>query len=178
MGKPKTTSDWIDIDLDGSIDAAIRKLQKLKKEYPNGRIELGSHSEYGESYEHLRLNFTRGKTPIELEYDKWKAKMEALGELRGAARTFAAEGMEYPRAAEMATLEEELGAWAKSSFRMGWLSIWDGEIVFQDMMRGGYRRDGTWAFRMMGSEDFDDALAQAIETHRDETADAGSVPKG
>lgn len=149
----KTTSDWIDIDLNGSIDAAIKKLTKLKAQYPKGRIEIGSHMEYGEHYEHTRLHFTRPKGAVELEYDKWKGKLELLGQLRERARAFAAEGMEYPRAGEIAALEDELGAWGKSSFSMGWLAIWDGEVVFHDQLRGAYRRDGTWTFRRLGFEE-------------------------
>ena len=57
----KTTRDEINIDLDGTIDRAIKELQRLKKLYPKGKISLENEYEYGESYARLKLNFTRDK---------------------------------------------------------------------------------------------------------------------
>jgi hypothetical protein len=143
----KTTRDEINLDLDGTIDAAIKKLQKLKKQYPGGRINLTSDYEYGESYPRLRLEFTRKKEPIELEYDRWREKLSRFGALNTAARAYEAEGDKYPRAAELAALEAELGAWAKSS-RMGSLAIYDGELLMSGF-DGAYTRDGEYRWKTM-----------------------------
>jgi hypothetical protein len=174
MSMSKTTDDYIDIDLNGTIDAAIKKLTQLKKEYPKGRIDVGTYTEYGETYHYTRLEFSRPKEPVELEYDKWRAKFDALGKLRQAARAFRDEGAEYPREAELAALTEELGAWADTHRSMAMLSIYGGEVIMQDMLRGGYRRDGTWVFKMLGYDDYFtrkvDAYAQGTSPGTAETA--------
>lgn len=168
----KTTRDWIEIDLDGTIDAAIKKLTKLKKEYPKGKLYLDNYMEYGEHYSRLRIDFTRPKEPIELEYDEWRKKLEQHRALRHAARTFANEGLEYPRQAEMDALTGELGAWAEDD---GWgggsLSITGDELVMHGF-RGGQRRDGTWAYKVLGFDDYERVWAKARGI---EAAEAGET---
>lgn len=166
----KTTRDEINLDLDGTIDAAIKKLHALKKKYPDGRINLTSDHEYGESYPRLKLEFTRPKEPVEIEYDMWREKQSRYSELCAAARAYEREGDTYPRAAELAALKEELGCFADN--RMSMLQIYDGEVITTDMMRGGRRRDGTWVFRTLGAEYFDQRVAEVT----DEPAAKGSAP--
>jgi hypothetical protein len=139
-----TTRDEIELDLDGTIDAAIKTLQKLKKQYPGGRIHLTSDYEFGESYPKLKLEFVREKDAAEMALDKWRGKLERYASLCAAARAYKAEGDEYPRSHEIAELRNELGAWAESRF--GSLVIFDGDVVMWDF-EGTYRRDGSWVMR-------------------------------
>ena len=164
----KTTHDEINLDLDGTIDAAIKKLTKLKKDYPKGRIRLTSDCEYGETYPRLKLEFTRPKKPIEIELEAWKEKQGRFAAHETAARAYAANGDPYPRADEMAALKEELGYFVPD--RMGWLQIWDDNtIVMWDSMRGAQTRDGTWVARTFMADQFDAILKQA-ETEPQEPA--------
>jgi hypothetical protein len=151
----KTTSDEINIDLDGTIDGAIKKLQQFKKKYPKGRISLENEYEYGESYARLKLHFTRDKQPVELEYDKWREKLSQYGALLTAARAYDAEGDKYPREADLAALKDELGAWANN--RLGSLTIFGNEVLMSDF-EGAYRRDGTWIMRTLMHSDFIHAM--------------------
>jgi hypothetical protein len=143
-----TTRDEIDIDLDGSITKAINKLTKLKKLYPKGQIRLTNEYEYGESYAKLKLEFVRPKDSVELECDKWSAKLRQLDELRSAARAFKSEGVEYPRTDEIVALEKELGAWAQGR-HVGGLTIFGDAVYMHDMMLGAYDREGSWVFKSM-----------------------------
>lgn len=156
----KTTRDAIEIDLNGSIDKAIRKLQGLKKKYPGGELDFTSEMEYGERYEKLYLRFERDKEPVEIELDKWRAKRERYGVLASAAAAFEGEGAPYPRAEELAALKEELGCWTG---RMCSLGIYDGEVLAQGF-HGARRRDGTWVWRMIGFGDQEeqDRMAEAM----------------
>lgn len=151
----KTTRDEINLDLDGTIAAAIKKLEKLKKQHPDGRLNLTSDYEYGESYPRLKLEFTRPKEPVELEYDKWREALSRYSALCSSARAYQAEGDTYPRADELATLKEELGAWAGS--RMGSLAIYNGELLMSDF-DGAYRRDGTYVWKTMMHPDMVQAM--------------------
>jgi hypothetical protein len=174
MSKKKpTTRDSVQIDLDGSIDDAIAKLTELKAEYSDGEISLETDYEYGESYARLYLRFTRPKEPIEIEFEGWQAKLARLGELRAARRTIEAEGLDYPRKDEIAALEAELGEWGSANRFAGSLTIFDGEVLFHDMMRGAFRRDGTWVLRSMMADRFD-VPAQGMETRQGEDANAAS----
>lgn len=151
-----TTSDYIDLDLDGTITAAIKKLAKLKGQYPKGVIDLTSHYEYGESYPRLRLNFTRPKDKMELELESTKASLGKLRALYAARKAFTDEGQEYPRENEIAKLEETLGVFAKNP--NGWLQIYGEQIVMYDPMLGAYTREGDWAYVMLMSGYGDDAM--------------------
>jgi hypothetical protein len=143
----KTTRDEISVDLDGTIDAAIKKLQKLKKQYPDGRLNLTSDYEYGESYPHLKLEFTRNKEPIEQELEAWKEKRGRYDSMRNAAAAFASEGAEYPRSAELAELKDELGYFAEP---MSSLVYGDGEVLVSNMF-GTRTRSGEWrSWTLMG----------------------------
>lgn len=156
----KTTRDEIDIDLNGSIDRAIKELQRLKRLYPRGKISLENEYEYGESYARLKLQFTRKKEPLELEYDKWRDKLEHLGKLRRYAAAYEHEGDAYPRQSELDALVAELGAWAQDDWRMGSLTIFDGELLMHDHCRGGFTREGEWRYRMMGAEMWEAAMGE------------------
>jgi hypothetical protein len=147
MGRPKTTRDEINIDLDGSIDAAIAKLRHLKKSYPDGRISLETDYEYGESYARLKLAFQRPMEPVEIEFEKWRDKKRRFEEMNKAAHAYSREGDSYPRLGEMDALKQELGAFAAP---MAQLCIFDQEVVAWTF-DGYQRRDGTWAAVVFGS---------------------------
>ncbi len=157
----KTTRDEIDIDLDGTIDHAIKELQRLKKLYPKGRIGLETEHSYGESYPRLRLSFTRQKEPVEIEYDKLAAKRARLADLRAGAQVFAKEGAPYPRAKELEKLEVELG---ELSNPRAALVIMNGEIVAFDWI-ANYMNASLMATGMMEALASDtDRSGEADET--------------
>lgn len=139
----QTTRDEININLDGSIDSAIKELNRLKKLYPKGEISLENEYEYGVSYARLKLNFTRPLEPIEIELGRWHAKREKFDAMRKAAKAYKSEGDRYPRADEMAALEEELGGLAEPSSS---LIIHGGEIVAWGF-EGIKSKDGRWIMR-------------------------------
>ena len=144
----ETTRDSIDIreELSGPIDDVIARLTELKAKYPDGEIEITTETEYGEVYERAYLNFTRDKTPLEIEYTKVSGQMHLLRKLRIEEAAFNNNGAEYPRADEIKSLEEELGAFSKNGF--GDLQIFDNELVLYDFT-GAVKRDGTVAFRVL-----------------------------
>jgi hypothetical protein len=145
MTMANTTRDEINIDLNGSIDAAIAKLRRLKKHYPDGKISLENEYKYGESYARLKLAFCRPMEPVEIELRKWTTALRSFRELQRAAETYNREGDSYPRLAEMESLAGELGAFVAP---MASLCILDNEVVSQTF-EGLQRRDGTWAAKYM-----------------------------
>jgi hypothetical protein len=157
----KTTHDEISIDLDGTIDSAIKKLQKLKKDYPKGRISLENEYEYGESYARLKLHFTRDKEPVELELEGWREKLNRYAALCSAASAYAANGDKYPRETELADLKKELGCWADDHWG-GSLTIVDGEVLMYGF-HGAQTRDGTWRLKTFSHPDMRAAMDARLE---------------
>lgn len=148
--KTETVRDSIDIEdiLEGTIPEVIAKLTELHAKYPDGVVELGTRMEYGETYLRAELSYERPKEPIEKELEMWEAKAAHLDALRREARAFTSNDVPYPRADEIEALRKELGFFAMAPMR-GSFTIYNGEILVHDMMRGARRRDGTFVLRMM-----------------------------
>lgn len=155
----KTTRDEIDIDLDGTINHAIKELERLKKLYPKGKIWLTSDTEYGETYPRLRLEFTRPKTAIEIELAEWRDKLGRYSQLATAAQAYEREGDVYPRAEELIALKSELGCFTD---RMTSLVIHGDEILAWGF-DGARTRDGQWRMRTMFSIEREQREQSAID---------------
>lgn len=146
--KKRVTGDTIDVkeQLTGPIKTVIGNLQKLAEKYPEGEIEIGTHIEYGDTYEHAYLNYTRDQTPLEIELDDLNTKCRRLQTMRADAAAFAANDTPYPKAKQMAALKAELGYLALAPMR-GTLCIEGNRIVVWDMMRGARTKTGEWTSR-------------------------------
>lgn len=144
--KVETTRDSFTIDLDGPLADAIAKLEELRAECPDATLSLETDYEYGESYARLYVRYTRPKTELELEFDKWVPLFNEYASLSAAKHTFDQMGAEFPKVGRLEELAAELGAWAKCS---GFFRIFNGEIVLDRPSFGAIRRDGSWAYKGM-----------------------------